>query len=440
MSVSFYQFLMSALAVYGLASHGQLYAGSGVFYEEAPIHYSDTDPQDPLAKLIERIEAGEVRLNQWSEKGFLKSLLRELDVPVESQVLVFSKTSLQNHRILPSRPRALYFSDDYYVGWVQGGDIEVISIDPQLGPVFYLLKVPRRPNENPMLIRSAECMNCHGGTRTGGVPGMLIRSVRPDTGGFPILSAGTHSTDHTSPLRERWGGWYVTGENGGERHMGNLLYKEGDRGSATMIRDHGTVEDLDQVFNTGPYLTNKSDIVALMVMEHQITVHNALTKARFNTLRWLHYDTALSDHLDSTKGELRKRTLKYIQKEAATLLAVMLFKDEFQLESWGIEGSEAFQNAFLAKAPRSEDERSLKDFELLSRLFRHRFSYMIYSRSFDYLPKLFKVVFYSKLSEVLAGKNPEFDYLGAKERQRILTILLETKPEFAQHFDKHRNS
>ena len=413
-----------------------LYAGSSPFYEEAPIYYSETEPTDPLADLIRKIDAGAVRLDQWSEKGFLKSLLTELDVPIESQVLVYSKTSLQNHRILPSRPRALYFSDDYYVGWVQGGDIEVISIDPQLGPVFYLLKVPRSPKDKPVLIRSSECMNCHGGSRTGGVPGMLVRSVRPDTGGFPILSAGTSSTDHSSPISERWGGWYVTGENGGERHMGNLLYEEEERGSATIVRDHGAVKNLDRVINTSPYLSNTSDMVALMVLEHQLTVHNALTSARLNTLRWLHYDATLSDHLKRSDEPLREQTLKLINGEAERLLKVMFFKDEFTLESWGVEGGEPFQEAFLAKAPRTAKGRSLKDFELLSRLFRHRFSYMVYSRSFDYLPEPFKEVFYEKLLTALSGEHVGIDNLSAKERSRILAILLETKPEFAAHHDK----
>ena len=418
---------------------GSVHAGSNLFYEEAPFYYSDSEPTDPVADLIKKIDAGDVCLDNASEKGFLGSLLAKLAVPIESQVLVYSKTSLQNEHILPARPRALYFSEDYYVGWVQGGDIEVISIDPKLGPVFYLLKVPKSPEDKPQLIRSAECMNCHGGSRTGGVPGMLVRSVRSDARGFPILSAGTSQTDHSSPISERWGGWYVTGASGGEKHMGNLLFQKDETGSATIIRDHGTLENLDSAINRSPYLANTSDIVALMVLEHQITVHNALTKASFNTRRWLHYDTMLADYLNETDGKLREQTLELIEREAEQLLEVMFFKDEFELESWGVEGSESFQEAFGADGPRSIKGSSLKDFELLSRLFRHRFSYMVYSHSFDYLPKQFKGVFYDKLSDILHGGHRNFDYLGGKERERILAILRETKPDFAAHDAKGKH-
>lgn len=184
-------------------------AGSGLFYENAPFHYSDSTPNDSVALLVKQMEAGEVALDTSSDKAFLRDLLAKLELPIASQVMVYSKTSFQNSRILPSRPRALYFSEDYYIGWVQGGDIEIISVDPKLGPVFYVLEIPRPPARKPLLFRSQECLNCHGGSRTEGVPGMLVRSVKPSTGGFPILAAGTSQTDHASPLAERWGGWYV---------------------------------------------------------------------------------------------------------------------------------------------------------------------------------------------------------------------------------------
>ena len=181
------------------------------------------------------MKAGEVEMDRSSDKAFLKDLLGKLDVPIDSQVMVYSKTSFQNSRIRPSQPRALYFSDEYYIGWVQGGDIEVISIDPNLGPIFYVLEIPKHPEHKPILFRPMECMNCHGGSRTEGIPGMLVRSVKPTNEGFPILAAGISQTDHASPIADRWGGWYVTGENAGDRHMGNLLYEKSEPGSATVV-------------------------------------------------------------------------------------------------------------------------------------------------------------------------------------------------------------
>lgn len=407
---------------------------SAQFYEDAPFYYTDSDANDPASKLVRQIESGAVKIDTSDDQAFLRDLLAKLDVPIASQVLVYSKTSFQNGRIAPSRPRALYFSEDCYIGWVQGGDIEIISIDPELGPIFYFLEIPRPPEKKMVLFRSHECLNCHGGSRTAGVPGMLVRSVYADTRGFPLLGAGTYQTDHSSPIEERWGGWYVTGEHDGPRHMGNRLNAEAQQGSARMVRDYGTLKSLDSVINTDPYLSNESDIVALMVLEHQITVHNLITQSHYNVRRWMHHDAKVRTHQEGKPVDLRPTTRRMVEAQAEKLLAAMLFENEHQLEGWGVEGGDAFQEALLANAPRSQDGRSLKDLELLSRLFRHQLSYMIYSQAFDHLPEPFKAVFYEKLHAILIGKesSDRYAYLKESERHRILKILTETKPEFAE--------
>lgn len=422
-----------------LAFAGMCLVGSCVaqFYEEGPFFYSDSEAQDPTAILVEKVQRGEVTLDESSDQAFLTDFLGKLGVPVASQVLVYSKTSFQNSRILPSRPRALYFSEEHYIGWVQGGDIEVISIDPALGPIFYVLSIPRPPQQKLTLFRSNECLNCHGGSRTAGVPGMLVRSVHADTGGFPLLGAGTFLTDHASPLSERWGGWYVTGEHDGERHMGNLLNEEAERGKAIVVRDHGKLKTLDHVITTHPYLTNTSDIVALMVLEHQIMAHNMITQSHYNVRRWLHYDRVLNQELEGEHEGLRETTANLINGQVDRLLKVMLFQDEVALEGWGVEGGEAFQAAFTAHALKASNGRSLKDFHLLGRLFRHRLSYMIYSQSFAHLPEVFRERFYAKLHAILTSAEPPeaYAYLKTKERGRILKILMETKPDFAKIYE-----
>ncbi len=400
-------------------------------YEQAPIFYSDTEPTDPLSGWHERLKEKSLAFDQTSEQAFLRDVLKELGVPLASQVLVYSKTSLQIGKITPKSPRALYFSEDYYVGWVQGGDIEIISVDPQLGPVFYLLRTPRPGSERPpRLERSYDCLGCHGSSRTEHVPGMLVRSVKTGSQGFPLLAAGTFLTEPSSPLSERWGGWYVTGENAGDRHMGNLIFSE-DRGpDPRLVKDMGTdLKTLDALIDTKRYLTPHSDIVALMVMEHQIHVHNALTKAHLTTRRMLHRNRELSQYWNDGETGLSDTTKRVIENLADRLLDRMLFKDEFQLEGWGVEGHETFQTSFLADARRHSDGRSLKDFNLLSRLFKHRLSYMIYSKSFDHLPATFKEVFYRKLWEALREESESGSaaHLKEREKERILAILLETK-------------
>src|SRR6185436_6266356 len=96
--------------------------GDGDF-DHGFIAYSKTDPTDPVARLQQRISSGEITLESEPHFGYLPAILRALNVPTSSQSLVFSKTSFQFTQIAPSRPRALYFNDDVYVGKVQGSRV-----------------------------------------------------------------------------------------------------------------------------------------------------------------------------------------------------------------------------------------------------------------------------------------------------------------------------
>src|SRR5262245_40401818 len=192
-------------------------------FEQQPIRYSQSLPDNRVSRLIDRVATGEAQLLHEEKLGYLPSLLAALDVPISSQMLVFSKTSLQRQRIAPRTPRALYFADDVFIGFCQQGDVlEISAADPQLGTVFYTLD--QRDESKPRFLRQTDnCLICHGSSQTKDVPGHLIRSVFTQPSGLPILSAGTHRIDHTSPLNERWGGWYVTGTHGEQKHLGNLI-------------------------------------------------------------------------------------------------------------------------------------------------------------------------------------------------------------------------
>src|SRR5262245_26348632 len=234
-------------------------------FEKEPIHYSATEPDNAVSHLQKRLASGQAALTHEDNFGYLRSLLRELNVPQSSQMLVFSKTSLQRHRIGPSRPRAIYFGDDAYVGFCQNGDVlEVTAVDPSLGAVFYTLdqQSPTRPR---FTRQTDTCTICHSSSANQGLPGNLVRSLYSDEDGLPILSAGSHRIDQGSPLEQRWGGWYVTGSSGKQKHMGNLILK-GNQGPAGIDNTKGTnVTDLSGRFKTNAYLTPHSDIVALMV-------------------------------------------------------------------------------------------------------------------------------------------------------------------------------
>jgi hypothetical protein len=409
-----------------------------LIYEEEPINYSDTKPNDPVAKIINDVNNGKLFLDTTNERLFVLSFLDRLNIPVSSQVLVFSRTSFQNDRIWPQTPRAIYYSENYYIGWVQGGDLEIIAIDPQLGPIFYKMSTPFTGGSEIKLKREAQCMNCHGGSKTEGVPGMLVRSVYPNYFGQPILSAGTHLTNHSSLLNERWGGWFVTGENAGARHMGNAYFEEGKSRDATLVKDFGApLQNLKEVFDVSRYLTDKSDIVALMVMEHQIMAHNAITKAHLNTRRWLNLDAAMAEHVGRSEGEISDAVLGYINHSAKDMVKIFLFSDEINLEGWGVEGGEDFQCDFASCSQSDRNGNSLRDFQLLSRLFKNRLSYMIHSSSFEYLHPVMKKAFYRKLWEALLGKDEDgiSSHIKEKERERIVSVLLATKKDLPDYWN-----
>ena len=252
-----------------LRAHGQEAA-----YEQEPIDYLKAPVNDPVARLQKRIEARTVTLAHDGRHGYLEAVLQALDVDPASQVLVFSKTSFQRDRITPKAPRALYFNDSVYVGWVQSGDVlELSAVDPQQGAVFYLLD--QSPTEKPAFQRyTHDCLQCHASGKTRDVPGHLVRSVFPLRSGQPAYNAGTFTTSHESPLSERWGGWYVTGTHGAMTHMGNVFVTDADNPEKLDTAAGANVTDLSGRLAIDHYLRPTSDIVALMVLEHQTQTQN----------------------------------------------------------------------------------------------------------------------------------------------------------------------
>ncbi len=130
--------LLVALATIGLGwailrAHGQVAVRNQGYvpYSDAPINYRSEKLSDPVARLQRELDHGKKTLKYEPRHGYLKSVLKQLQVPVDSQTLVFSKSRFQYKKISPEHPRALYFNDDVYVGKVHDGKaIEIISFDP----------------------------------------------------------------------------------------------------------------------------------------------------------------------------------------------------------------------------------------------------------------------------------------------------------------------
>ena len=300
-------------------------------FEQPPINYLGAAPNDPVSRLQQRIDAGTTTLQYDTRLGYLKSVLQQLDVPASAQALVFSKTSFQLKQISPQSPRAVYFGDDVYVGWVQGGEVvELSTVDPDLGANFYTL-IQQETDQPKFRRHTYACLQCHGSTLTRGVPGHLVRSVYPRPDGQPVYSAGTFLSDHSSPLRQRWGGWYVTGRHGGQRHLGNLLVSASDDPDHLDTDKGANVVDLSRRFDTSAYLTPHSDIVALMVMEHQVNMQNLITRANFLTRIAVRDAKVMNEMLERPDDYRSESTLRRIRRAGEPVVKHMLFVDEIKL-------------------------------------------------------------------------------------------------------------
>lgn len=387
------------------------------FWDLPPIRYSDTRATDTLAKLAVDLASGARQVEGRTALERLRFVLRVLEIPEESQVMVFSKTSHQNPLIHPKNPRCLFFSDSAYVGYVPGGAIEAVVQDPQLGPVFYLIEPG--PDGGLKIERDlSNCLSCHGTTRTEGVPGVQVRSVFPDANGHPLLALGTGTVTHETPLPERWGGYYVTGRSS-LPHLGNRVYQE--NGPDTPASSD--LKDLTGVIDVTKYPRPTSDIVALMVLEHQCRLHNLLNAAALQYRRAHFLTRAIDPAADPDAGTAGR----VADGAADKIVGCLFFQDEAD-PGEGIEGGEAFQKAFIARYPRTRDGESLADFHLYGRLFKNRCSYMVYSPAFRDLPPRVKSAVLGKMKAVLAGEHAAIGWLKESERKRISAILAETLP------------
>lgn len=406
-------------------------------FERAPILYSESTPDNCISRLQQQLDDGEVTLSYDGDKSYLPSLLRVLNVPIESQMLVFSKTSLQMRRISPRTPRALYFNDDVYVGFCQSGDVlEISAVDPQLGTVFYTLNQDQ--NEKPQFQRRTDnCLVCHSSSRTEGVPGHLVRSLYVDDSGQPMLSAGSRIVDHTTPIEQRWGGWYVTGTHGPQKHLGNLVVRGRDVQEPVDNSAGQNVTELTDRLNVDRYVSPHSDIVALMMLEHQVLVHNRIVKANFDTRQALDYDAIMNRMLGNADGARLESTTRRIKSTGDRLIRALLMVDEAKLSAC-IKGTSGYAEQFSASALRDPRGRSLRDLDLTTRLFKYPCSYLIYSEAFDGLPSESRDYVWQKLFEILSGQDQseDFAHLTQDDRQSILEILCSTKTNLPDFFHK----
>jgi hypothetical protein len=382
---------------------------------------------DPLARFDAKLASGAAELQfERDGKGWLASVLEALDIPVSSQTLVFSKTSAQFRLIHPANPRAIYFNDDVYVGWVRGGPIlELSAADPEGAGVFYTLD--QDTGTSPRLVRdSGQCLQCHESSRTQGIPGHLIRSVYPSPDGQPLFSAGTTNVDQATPMAERWGGWYVSGAVEGP-HRGNALFASMQAVDAYESAPAGLEIDLAARFDPSAYLSPHSDPVALLVLTHQVQMHNAIARAGAEARRALAYQREMTEQFGEASETLLESVKRRIERPAEDVVRHLLFAGEAPLAG-RVEPVSGFAEEFQGRGPFDRQGRSLRQLDLERRLLRYPCSYLIYSESFRALPEQTRDYVFRRLGEILSGRDasPDFASLSAADRTALREILVET--------------
>lgn len=403
------------------------------------INYSGTPVHNEIAVLQQRLDHDEIRLHFGAAHGYLESLLAALHISLSSQVLVFSKTSLQTDAISPQTPRAIYFNDDTYIGWIPtSGLLEIVTMDADRGPVFYTL-ANGDSSAAHLQRETLRCLTCHDSFSEmgGGVPYFLFESTYNIEGKQIIPDVVARETFDSTPIAERWGGWYVTGDDSGAFHLGNIL---APLVRAPMDRERayrGSLQSLAGMFDTSPYPTDKSDIVALLVLEHQVSVHNFIIHANYKSrtlLAKVRPDALTSDVASGTPVHWQDLSVA-VQLRLATmvepLVRGMLMVDAAPLPR-PVAGTSGYSAQFRTRGPSDPEGRSLRDLDLKSRLFRYPMSFLIYTESFDSLPLSVKEHVYQRFVEILTGRDRSEAYrrLAPADRNAVLEILRATKPDF----------
>lgn len=401
--------------------------------EYPTVGYSGAASSNAIARLQERLARGEQKLEFSGVRGYLDSLLKALGIDAGSQLLVYSKSSLQKARISPSTPRALYFNDETYIGWVQDSDqIEVGTVDCEKGPVFYLFS--SRPQAGtPFSRETTRCLTCHDtvGLLGGGIPAFTVYSMPVDAEGGVFVNDNPVAVNDATPFAQRWAGWYVTGQHGQQVHLGNLKAASAREFHEADLKASGNRDSLAGLLDTRPYLTDKSDIVALLVFEHQASVQTHLSRALFKSREFLARESA-DGGLEQPLSALSPRMQGLYKRLLEPVVRSLLFVDAVPFTDT-IRGNSGFAEWFEAQGPRDAMGRSLRELDLETRLFRYPLSHVIYTAAFDGLPRSAREYVYTRLQEVLSGdvKDDVSTRLAAQDRQALFEILKATKPEFA---------
>ncbi len=404
----------------GVASTAGGQQWSGTFDEHPSIAYAATPTTDRVTRLSEALLREEVSLRRDPGSGYLRSVLDALDVPVESQLLLFSKTGIQRAYTSPRNPRALYFNDSVVVGYIPGApSLELAAHDPRQGVVFYTLD---QDAEAPVLTRRANCLTCHVSASTLEVPGLIARSNTVADDGAVMPRLGSRDVDHRTPHADRWGGWFVTGNAvappyGPLGHGGNLTVSVHPGAGPVIVSDRVFIEWLASDPKSLGYPSRDSDIAALLVFDHQIRAINLLTR-----LAW---EWRIAESAGST--DVASPSLAATVNELADYL--LMVGEEPPVAP--VDPRPGFAERLARRVPKDRRGRSLAELDLETRLLRYPLSYMVYAQAFEALPMPVRHAVYRRVLALLSdrNRNPAYAHLSRADRRAIREILRETKTD-----------
>jgi hypothetical protein len=397
----------------------------GLLDEHPAIQYATRATTDRIARLNDALASGQSSLTFDAPAGYLRSVLRALNVATETQLLVFSKTGIQASATGPANPRALYYDDSVVVGYIPGARaLELTAHDPEQGVVFYTLD--QVENAAPRFARRTNCLECHVSTSTLDVPGLITRSHMLGADGGLLPQLPSHNVDHRTPVTERWGGWFVTGNYtapvySGVAHKGNVTVAVHPTSGPATTSNEVFVAWLGGTPSARGYASHDSDVATLMVFDHQARATNLLTR--------LGWEARVAAAAGTTAVG------RSVQSAIDELVDYFLFVDEAPPPG-AVTAPKAFVDRFTASALRDRRGRSLRDLDLNRRLLRYPCSYMIYSPAFERLPAFVKEAVYQRLGSVLssAAREAKYAHLTAADRSAIVAILRETKSDLPAGF------
>ncbi|MCA1586708.1 MAG: hypothetical protein LC791_18700, partial [Acidobacteria bacterium] len=309
-----------------VAARAQRPDAFGQSRDHPAIAYSSGPVTDQVSALNERLRSGAARLAFDPETGYLRGALDALGIAVDSQVLVFSQTSSQAAMIDKSNPRAVYFSDTAAIGWVRRGSVlELAAQDPRQGTIFYTLH--QSSTATPQFQRDNNCLRCHLSWDTRAVPGPLVLTTHPRKNEREYASGG--AVDHREPIRNRWGGWFVTGSRVPARHMGNRAMLHPDAADPEHTPPAPKLASVGGQFDAQGYPSPHSDIVALLVLEHQAHLTNLLTRAGWEA-RYAAYDVGSPSRAGEGAAADDARGAR-VRGAVDEMVDYMLFVDEVAL-------------------------------------------------------------------------------------------------------------